>query len=132
MVSSVTSSALAGLTAASKRVETASNNISNMLTVGKPGSVDPSEQAYQAKDVQQSTGEFGGVQARVVNRDPATQTAFNPKSPLSDSNGLVETPNVDLGEELVTMITAENSYKASAAVLRTAEELEREVLDIVT
>jgi len=132
MVSSVTSSALSGLSAASKRVQVAANNISNGLTVGKPNSTDPSEQAYKAQEVQQSTGEFGGVQTRVIERDPATQTAYNPNSPLADSSGLVETPNVDLGEEMVNMITAESSYKANAAVLRTNEDLEREVLDIVS
>ena len=72
------------------------------------------------------------MQARVVDRDPPTQTAFDPTSPLADSNGLVDTPNVDLGEELVNLITAESSYKANIAVLRTEEELERETIDIVS
>lgn len=132
MVSPVASSALAGLNAASKRVQAASNNISNVLTVGKVNATNPSEQAFHAQDVQQTSGASGGVQARIVERDPPTQTAFNPTSPLADSNGLVDTPNVDLGEELVNLITAESSYKANLAVLRTDEELEREVLDIVT
>lgn len=132
MVNSVVSSALSGLSAASKRVQTAANNISNARSVGKPDSQDPAEQAYKAQEVRQSTGAFGGVQARVVERDPATQSAFSPRSSLADENGLVDTPNVDLGEELVNLITAESSYKANAAVLRTAQDIDREVLDIVT
>jgi len=45
--------------------------------------------------------------------------------------GAIETPNVDLAQELVTMITARTVYTASARVFSTANNMEKRLLDIV-
>ena len=55
MVNQVISSAISGLNAAGQRVNVAASNIANANVIGKNASKLPSEQAYQAKDIQQTT-----------------------------------------------------------------------------
>ncbi|MBI3516037.1 MAG: flagellar hook basal-body protein [Proteobacteria bacterium] len=45
--------------------------------------------------------------------------------------GAIETPNVDLAQELITMITARVVYEASARVITTANNMEKRLLAIV-
>jgi flagellar basal-body rod protein FlgG len=45
--------------------------------------------------------------------------------------GAVEAPNVDLSQELITMITAKAVYTASARVITTADSMEKTLLQIV-
>jgi flagellar basal body rod protein FlgG len=45
--------------------------------------------------------------------------------------GAIETPNVDLAQEMITMITARTVYQASARVISTAATMEKRLLDIV-
>ncbi|RED51575.1 flagellar basal body rod protein FlgC [Aestuariispira insulae] len=122
--------AVSGLKASSKRVEATASNIANHRTVGEVGTSVDENGVYQAVDVVQTSQEQGGTSASFVSRDPKSFLAYDPNSPLANDEGLVEAPNVDLGEELVNLITAENSYKANAKVLEAAAELEEEVLDI--
>ena len=122
--------AVSGLKAASKRVDATASNIANHRTVGKVDAASEADKVYEPVDVVQTSQQNGGTSASFVSRDPKSLTAYDPTSPLANDEGLVETPNVDLGEELVNLITAENSYKANAAAFKTAAELEEEVLDI--
>jgi flagellar basal-body rod protein FlgG len=45
--------------------------------------------------------------------------------------GAIETPNVDLAQELITMIAAKAVYQASARVITTASDMEKRLLAIV-
>jgi flagellar basal-body rod protein FlgG len=45
--------------------------------------------------------------------------------------GAIETPNVDLAQELITMITARAVYTASTRVISVANNMEKRLLDIV-
>lgn len=123
--------AVSGLEAASRRIETGARNIANLQTAGRVGATDPSEQAFRAQTVQQTAVE-GGTRATVVSRDPATRLAFSPNSPLANGDGLIEVPNVDLGEELVSQISAEAAFKANAAVIREVDEQTDTLLDILS
>lgn len=132
MTSSSISALLTGLNAAQTRVNTTANNIVNQGTVGKVDAQSPDEQVFQPKDVAQASLEHGGTQATVLDRQPQSLLAFDPDSPLANSEGLVEAPNVDLGRELTDLITAETTYKASLKALETAAEMDDEVTDIVS
>ncbi len=124
--------AVSGLNAATQRLNTSARNVANAGTVGRVGAEDgDADQAFQAQTVQQ-TAVNGGTRATSIARNPATQTIFAPDSPLANAQGLVEAPNVDLGEELVTQISAEAAFKASAAVIRSVDEQQDELLDIIS
>ncbi len=132
MVSLVISSAISGLNAAGQRLNVTASNISNAHVAGKIASKTLSEQAYHAKDIQQITDINGAVKANIMNSNPATIIAYDPKSPLSNADGLVNIPNVDIGEELVNLITAKNNYKANAKVISAQSELTKELTDIIS
>ena len=124
--------AASGLAAASRAFQNSANNVANAGTVGRVDATDPSEEAFEPRDIQQVTTPGGGVATVSVRRDPATQTVFAPGSPLANDQGLVAAPNVDLGEELVNQIAAEAAFSANAAVIRSVDEQQDELLDIVS
>lgn len=125
--------AVSGLRAASTRVNASANNIANAGTVGRVGAQEgEADRAFQAQAVQQTSVPGGGTRATITNRNPATQTIFAPDSPLANAQGLVDAPNVDLGEELVNQITAEAAFKANAAVIRSVDDQQDDLLDILS
>lgn len=106
MIDSLLNTAISGLKTASKRAEVAANNIVNVNTDG-----------FNADSVQQSSivtnstpGGGSGIQAQIIAGDQPT----------------------DLASEIVNLIEAEVAYKASAATLRTAQDLADELVDIKT
>ncbi len=132
MVNQVISSAISGLNAAGQRLNVAASNIANAHVVGKTASKLPSEQAYHAKDIQQITDVNGAVKTNIMDRTPPVVIAYDPKSPLRNETGMIDVPNVDIGEELVNLITAESNYKANAKVISTQNDLEKELIDIIS
>lgn len=118
---------LSGLAASSARVRTAAHNIANAGTVG---ATDPAQgpAAYTPQDVVATAVPGGGVQTRVVDRDPAHVTAYDPNSPVADEKGQVAVPNVDFATELIDAKVAELAYRASAAVIKTADQMQESLL----
>jgi len=125
----VISSATSALSAQSKRIEGAASNVANAFSVG---SLDGSgREAYTPVDVTTIDRGDGGVAAQVQNRDPATVEAFSPDDPSANADGFVAAPNVNLGEELITMRFAENAYKAAASLLKVGRELDDALLNAI-
>lgn len=122
--------AVSGLNAASTRLRASAANVANVTNDGRIGATDPEDQAFQAREVQQSTQPDGGTQARIVSREPGTQVAFDPDSSQANSEGFVEVPDVDLAEEAANQIQAEAAFKASATLIRTLDETQDTLLDI--
>lgn len=106
MIDSLLNTAISGLKTASKRAEIAANNIVNVSTDGFNA-----DRVQQSSIVTDSTPAGGsGVQAQIIAGNQPT----------------------DLASEIVNLIEAEVAYKASAATLRTAEDLADELVDIKT
>lgn len=127
--------ALAGLQAASKKIEASASNIANVST---SGALDPADgpAPYSALTTQQQTvtdpnGNGIGVEAQNIPKDPGFVPAFDPNSPFANEDGVIGVPNVDLAEEAVNLKIAEASYKASLAALETAQELSDELFRAV-
>lgn len=131
MVNSISIS-LSGLQAASQRLNATASNIANIQTVG---SIDENGQApYNAIDVVQQSqnieGAGSGVRTEYVPRDPAFIPAFDPDSPFANADGIIGAPNIDLAQEAVNLSLAEISYKANIEMIKAAEEMSDELLDI--
>ena len=121
------STALSGLIASTKKVEASASNIAN---ISSSGSLDPAspDQPYRTQTTVQTTTASGGVQATNIPKTPGIVNAYAPDSPFANSQGLVATPDTDLAEEAVNLKVAELSYKANLATLRTADEMDKELL----
>jgi flagellar basal-body rod protein FlgC len=125
--------ALSGLLAASKKTEAVASNIANQQTVGSLN--DPDNAPYTPLTVQQGSlkgadGQGFGVKADFAPKNPAFVPAYDPDSPFANEEGVIGVPNVDLAEESVNLNIAKASYKASAAVIRTASEMEDALLNM--
>ncbi len=117
------STSLSGLMAASKKAEVVSSNIANADSVGSTDSK-ASSQAYAAKVTRDvSTGD-GGVRTEVLTRNPPFVPSYSPDSPLADSSGMVNAPNVNPDEELLTLQQAKTAYQSNAMVIRTSLKMQ--------
>ena len=125
---------VSGLLASTVRFNTAANNIVNAHVKSTPGASASSGGAFNAsyspQHVAQSTTIGGGVRAAVVPVSPASLTVFDPTSPLSNAQGLVNTPNVSLPAEISELTRASQAYKANAKVLKTLDDTFKTLLKI--
>ena len=123
--------AVSGLQAAAKRLQVDASNVANMANrsaVGADGAVEAG--LYRPRQVVQVATPGGGVQAFARPVDPAFHIVPAPSAAQSGNGGPVAMPNVDIGEQVVEMIVAKTAYKANAAVIAVAQELDDVLLDI--
>ncbi len=125
----MSSAALAGMNAATRRVSAGASNIANMQTVGTPGATG-SDAAYKPVDVVNISGPQGGPEAKVIERDPATALSYQPSHPLASDDGFVDSPNVDLATELVNNKIAQRTYEANLKSIIAWDEMQATLLDI--
>ena len=123
--------ALSGLFSASKRVEASASNIANMTTAGSID--DPDNAPYAAlttssQTISDAKGQAIGVKTDIVRKNVPFVPAYAPDSPFANEDGIIGAPNVDLAEEAVNLNLAKTAYKASLAVMKTADEMQDELL----
>ncbi len=116
--------AISGLNAASLRLNNSANNVANATTTG-----------YIPTDVTQSSinlnvgnggSSGGGVKASIVERSPATVTSVDGGNPdLS-----LQAPNVSAEDELIQQKLATYNFQGSLKVLKAANEMLGNLLDI--
>lgn len=120
---------LTGLVASSKKANVAAVNIANASTVGSMDAASPF-QAYSAQTTQDvSVGDTGGVQTIVLNRNPPFVPSYNPDSPFANEQGLVNAPNVNVDEEMITLKQSELSYKANVETIRVGQEMQDALIE---
>lgn len=144
MVSAVRAS-VSALGAASKGLAVSASNIANSHTTAPVDKVEISPAARAAANravrgddevfrpsqtVNTSVGE-GGVRATVREKIPSHVEVHDPDDPNANEDGVVARPNVDLAEEFVGMIQDSAQFRASAAVIRTEDEMTGELIDSV-
>lgn len=124
--------ALTGLESASRKLSASASNIANMQTVGSLEDTDnaPYNALTTTSEALTIGGSGAGVQTSIVPSDRPFVPAFDPDSPFANSEGLIGTPNVNLAEEAVNINLAEIQFKANLASIRTAQELQEELLSI--
>lgn len=113
---SAMNTALSGLQATSTRVNTTANNVANLNTDGfKKSRVVLAEQVPQ------------GVKATVEKVETPGSVV---QEQTSDGMEYVEKSNVDLVEEMPSMMLSQHTYSANLKTLQTADEMTATLLDI--
>lgn len=108
------SSSLSGIRASVTMIEASAGNTANANTNG-----------YRKKTVALHEGENGGVAASV-------KTSTSPGISYADTYGNVfEATTVDYAEEAVSRMTAKHMLSANIAAFKTADEMEKSVIDIL-
>jgi flagellar basal-body rod protein FlgC len=135
--------AASGMNAASLRLEAAASNIANAQTEGvlppstplaqPAGTQAPELQAvYDPRRLDQvslSSGAASGVSAS-LKAAPDYSPAYKPDATYANAKGFVAVPNIDLVQETVGLISAQQSFKANMRVYQTADAMQKALLNI--
>ena len=71
------------------------------------------------------------VRAARVQADPRPpRLVYQPGNPDADPSGKVATPNINIHEEMVDLMTASRSYEANLGVVKTARSMAMQTLSI--
>ncbi len=122
-----------GMSAQSVRLNTVASNLANADSVGG----DPSRvykarhPVFEAIRASQGTSAVPGSQkdgaavrvTGIVENQSAPDARYEPGNPLADAQGYVYSPNVNVVEEMVDMISASRSYQNNVEVLNTSKDL---------
>ena len=119
MLTTALNNAQSGLNANSVKLANSASNIANAQSTRTNGE----NTVYQPRDTYTVTQPTGGVIAYTQLRDPATVQSLSLNNPLANEDGLIELPNVNLDEELITQAQASNAYQANAVVMNKANDL---------
>lgn len=116
--------ALSGAQAAVRRLEISAANVANVRS-GAEVSADgqPAPGLYRPQRVEQVSRQGGGVSALGKPVEPGYSLV-----PDVDS-GLAAVPNVNLTHEAIEQRLALRAYEANLSVIRTADELQKSLLD---
>ena len=125
-LSNVFNIASSAMTAQSLRLNAVASNMANADSV-----TSSTGQPYRAKQVIFSAENIGapaqgavGVKVKSVIEDNSPlKLVYDPKHPLADAKGYVATPNVNVVEEMVNMISASRSYQTNVDMANTAKTL---------
>ena len=109
-------SALSGLTAIQKKMESTANNVANLNTDG-----------YKKTRVTLHAQEPQGIQA-VAQQSQTPGPIVYEQTPEGES--LVEKSNVELTEELPTMMLSRRFFQANLKIVRVEDEMLGSLLDI--
>lgn len=116
-----------GMTVHRKWLDAVSDNLAN---INNASSTDGA--AFQARYVLAQAGqgnagvyvagaEFGDAEGRMVHQ---------PDHPLADEDGYVRYPDIDMAEQMGSLIMAQRGYQANAAVVDRAKETYQAALQI--
>jgi flagellar basal-body rod protein FlgC len=119
------------MAAQSQRLNVVASNLANADSV-----TSSTGEPYRARQVVFSTLNTSaknakGVKVAGVIHDPSPmKVAYNPKHPMADEKGYVTTPNVNVVDEMVNMMSASRSYQNSVDMMNTTKTLLQKTLSI--
>ncbi len=111
-----------GVTVYRKVLDAVSDNIANLNTARRT-----SENAFHARyviaqSVDYGSGQGGATVRGVTFGDAVGRVVYDPQHPLADEDGNVRLPDIDLGDQMATLLMAQRAYQANLAVVDRARE----------
>ena len=116
-----------GLTLHRHWLDAISDNLANINTA-KP----TDGAAFQARYVvaQEGQGVSGVYVAGAAYGSAEGRMVYEPTNPVADADGYVRYPDIDLSEQMGSLIMAQRGYQANAAVVDRAKETYQAALQI--
>ncbi|CAN5305764.1 flagellar basal body protein [soil metagenome] len=135
-MSSISTIALSGMTAATRRLEVSASNVANVFSTGAlpdaSGAVAAgTRRAYAPLVPAQTASAGGGTATTVAVATPATIAVSDPQASFANADGLVAAPNVDLSQEMVGQMIASYSFAANATMMKTSDRMTKVLLGIL-
>jgi len=131
-----------GLSAQRTRMNVISSNLANAQTTrtaeGGPYrrkdvvfAAQPPEQSFQNMLESKMNNAVSEVRVAEIIDDPRpAQFKYDPSHPDANEEGYVATPNVNVMEEMVNMISATRSYEAGVAAMNASKKMALKALEI--
>src|SRR3954451_17026326 len=100
LMSSISTIAVSGLNAATRRLEVSASNVANIATTGTLPATNGAvaagaPQAYRPLRLNETSRANGGTQTSVTTAAPSYVAISDPQAPFANQDGLVAAPNVD-------------------------------------
>jgi flagellar basal-body rod protein FlgC len=118
-----------GMSAQSVRLNTVASNLANADSIsGDPNTVykarHPIFEAVKSSVAQGMDGGNAAVHVKGIMESQADPNArYEPGNPLANADGYVYSPNVNVVEEMVDMISASRAYQNNVEVMNTSKDL---------
>ena len=115
------------LTVHRKWLDAISDNLANVNTAAPT-----SGPAFQARFIEAQAGPGDtGVYVKSTPQGSATgRLVYQPDSPLADKDGYVRMPDIDLNDQMGSLIMAQRGYQANAQVVDRAKDIYEAALQI--
>ena len=131
-----------GMTAQRSRLNVVSMNLANANTTRTDEgtayrrktvifTTDPVDSSFESQLQDSIDKKLYGV--KVTNVVPVAgelKQVYDPTHPDADKDGYVSYPNVNLVEEMVSMLNANRSYEANASAIKTSKEMALKAIEI--
>jgi len=120
------------LSAQSVRLNTVASNLANADSVSSDAaSVYKARMPVFKAEAGDSSPDTASVRVLgVVESQAEAQKRYEPGHPLSDKDGYVYAPNINVVEEMVNMISASRSYQSNVELMNTAKDLALRTLSL--
>ena len=110
-----------GLMVNRKWMDAVSDNMSNLNTVNPYEDEPFRERLIVAQAVDYGSGSGGVRVARAeFGGDPEGRIVYEPDHPLANEEGYVRYPDIDMGDQMVSLMMAQRGYQANLAVVERA------------
>ena len=104
-----------------KWMDAVSDNMANVNTVNPFDQDAFQERLIVAQAVDYGSGEGGVRVARAeFGGDPEGRLVYQPDHPLANEDGMVRYPDIDMGDQMVSLMMAQRGYQANLAVVERA------------
>ncbi|MEW1955613.1 flagellar basal body rod C-terminal domain-containing protein [Terrabacter sp. NPDC080008] len=115
------------LTVHRKWLDAVADNLANINTAAPT-----SGPAFQARFVEAQAGAgTSGVYVKGIREGDATgRLVYEPDNPIADAEGYVRYPDIDMGEQMGSLIMAQRGYQANAQVVDRARSMYEAALQI--
>lgn len=115
------------LTVHRKWLDAISDNLANVNTATRTGGP-----AFQARyiEAQAGPGDSGVYVKSTPQGDATGRMVYQPDNPLADKDGYVKYPDIDLNEQMGSLIMAQRGYQANAQVVDRAKDIYESALQI--
>jgi len=131
-----------GMTAQRSRLNVISMNLANANTTRTDDGTtyrrktvifktEPLDNSFESQLQGSMDKKIYGVKATdVVSVSGDLKKTYDPTHPDADKDGYVSYPNVNLVEEMVSMLNANRSYEANASAIKASKDMALKALDI--
>jgi flagellar basal-body rod protein FlgC len=120
-----------GMTVYKTWMDALADNVANVSTV-----TSTTAPAFQERFVIAQANEYGtypgtGVHVAGVSfGDPNGRLVYNPSHPLADAQGMVRMPDMNLSDQMTSLIIAQRAYQLNVAVFERARDSYQKSLEI--